>query len=317
MLRDWLKVLTAETDPRVIMSRSGESPYLTRWYLLGLQRTPDPERAGQLLDDAPEPTTWWERLGARSPVNVFLHRFHRSDEDVALHNHPWAWGLAFVLVGGYVEERRVGDRVLRRKVKPWRFNLVTAETFHRVDLLEEDAWTLFIAGPKRATWYFWDREKLRRAPWREFIDEIRKGIPAGWKRDSREGGVTLDGERTTERPVGLLWRLLGFGPSVCLECPANPQCARYAECEAEAAAFQEAMEREGLHLYEQVGADVRINGKPVGKLVDLTLEGAEASGLGMDDALELCTRCNGTGTTHPPEPGGACLECGGWGELVK
>lgn len=103
--------------PRVITDReTGGRPYLSRYYLFGKSR-----------DGADE-------SGSPVPFNVFLHRFHRSDDDGALHSHPWEWAVSFVLVGGYSEERRVGDEVERREVRPFSFNVITDEDFHRVDL---------------------------------------------------------------------------------------------------------------------------------------------------------------------------------------
>lgn len=60
---------------------------------------------------------------------LFLHRFRRGDEDRELHNHPW-WGLSLVLVGGYLEERRVwaagGERVETRRLRPGALNLIAS-----------------------------------------------------------------------------------------------------------------------------------------------------------------------------------------------
>lgn len=157
--------------PRVITGRDGASPYLSRWYLLGAAR----DNTGHVVE-----ASWQERL----PFNLFLHRFHRSDDDGALHSHPWKWSVAFVLAGGYSEERRVGDDVIRREVRPGRLNFIAATDYHRVDLLERDAWTLFFAGPKAGTWFFWDRDKKARAPWRAFCDWTEgKSAEPTWEPD--------------------------------------------------------------------------------------------------------------------------------------
>ena len=175
-LRNALLWLSARLPkPRVIYDREGGTPYLSRWYLIGNFNT-DVEFAGQ----SSEPTK-------RRPFELYLHRFHRSDDDSTLHNHPWRWALSLVLVGGYSEERRVGDRVVRRNVWPLRFNFVRGSDYHRVDLFGQDAWTLFLVGPKVSSWYFWDRDLKARMHWRRFIDVKRNGAVHEWEPDSRGG----------------------------------------------------------------------------------------------------------------------------------
>lgn len=96
----------------------------------------------------------------RKLFGVYLHRFHRGDLDRSLHNHPWRWSFSIILTNGYVEERwnpktkRVDKHVLR----PGSINVIRANDFHRVDLLnpDQDAWTLFFAGKRLSgLWGFW------------------------------------------------------------------------------------------------------------------------------------------------------------------
>jgi hypothetical protein len=117
--------------PDVIIG-GAENPYMRRWFVL-----------------------------PRNPVfNIYLHEFLRSDDDRALHDHPWA-NLSILLDGAYVEHtirdgginvrtfRRAGDWVLRR-----------ARAAHRVELIDDLAgrpmrcWTLFITGPRLREWGF-------------------------------------------------------------------------------------------------------------------------------------------------------------------
>lgn len=169
------------SEPRVIFDREGGTPYLSRWYLIGVRRGNDAALRGQFVDEQANAS-----LMARLPFNLFLHRFHRSDDDGALHNHPWAWSLSLMLAGGYSEERRDGDSVVRRVVRPWSFNFIRGTDYHRVDLLEPDAWSLFLVGPKVSSWYFWDRNTRARANWRDFI-AAKRGLSddARWQPDSR------------------------------------------------------------------------------------------------------------------------------------
>ncbi len=57
-------------------------------------------------------------------------------------------------------------------------NVIEPDTFHRVDLLSNDAWSLCITGPKvaradgEASWSFWDRDTGALTPWREFVTRL-------------------------------------------------------------------------------------------------------------------------------------------------
>ena len=102
--------------------------------------------------------------------HVYLHRIERSDEDDALHSHPWS-ANALILVEGYREELRVVDvtcptgfDIERHRFKPGDVNSIEADTFHRIDLIDgRPAWTILLTGPKiaradgEASWSFWDR----------------------------------------------------------------------------------------------------------------------------------------------------------------
>lgn len=152
--------------PRVIYDRAGESPYLSRYYLTA--KPPQTGATGQTKRDV-------ER---RPPIEIYLHRFHRGDDGAELHNHPWAWSFSLILAGGYREERRIGSRVVSRIVRPLTLNFIGHDDFHRVDLLEDDAWSLFVAGPKVSSWAFWNRETRETIPWREHITRLRG---EGWE----------------------------------------------------------------------------------------------------------------------------------------
>lgn len=102
--------------------------------------------------------------------HVYLHRIERSDEDSALHDHPWP-ANALILVEGYREERRVVDVTMptrydveRQRFKPGDVNPIMTDTFHRIDLIDgRPAWTILLTGPKvqrphgQDSWSFWDR----------------------------------------------------------------------------------------------------------------------------------------------------------------
>lgn len=104
-----------------------DNPYLLRWFVI-----------------------------PRNPVcNVYLHLFLRSDDDRALHDHPWL-NCSVLLEGSYVEhqirqggvhmkiERRAGDYTVR-----WSGRLA-----HRIELIDGPCWTVFITGPRYRQWGF-------------------------------------------------------------------------------------------------------------------------------------------------------------------
>ena len=154
--------------PRTIYSRLGNGPYLSRYYIAGRQRDDDEHPLVQKLERR-KVLIRTERYG------TYLHHFHRGDEELELHSHPWLWAASLILVGGYIEERRHGDRVKRRAYVPGQWSFLRASTFHRVSLIEEDAWTLFVTGPKLEpdTWHFWNRVSGEKTEWREFIRRVR------------------------------------------------------------------------------------------------------------------------------------------------
>lgn len=163
--------------PRVIHSRDGESPYLSRWYITKRPTMPNGTQPFDKYGDPRDGIVWPdERFG------LYMHRFHRGDDDVELHSHPWDWALSFVFAGGYVEERRVDGvfgehRVITRTVLPFSFNFIRSNDFHRVELLEDDAWSLFLVGPKTKSWGFWNRATNAFTPWKEFIAQASLSAP--------------------------------------------------------------------------------------------------------------------------------------------
>lgn len=127
-------------------------PYLHRWYLI--------------------PRNRW--------LNLYLHHFMRSDDDRAMHDHPW-WWMSVILAGpGYYEHTPTG--IFWRK--PWRPRFGKATALHRVELShigqpyhpydwpETPVWTLFLTGPRVREWGFQCPKGWTH--WRIFC-----GLPAG------------------------------------------------------------------------------------------------------------------------------------------
>ena len=95
----------------------------------------------------------WHVVPRNEVCNVYLHKIMRSDDDRALHDHPWN-NTTWVLEGGYWEHLMGGYRV-------WRPAGWTGErqatTLHRLELdpaRAPCALTLFTTGPKLREWGF-------------------------------------------------------------------------------------------------------------------------------------------------------------------
>lgn len=119
---DW-----ASNRPAHMVIGGHEAPYLLRWYLI-----------------------------PRNPVfNIYVHLFLRSDDDRALHDHPWV-NCSILLLGEYVEHQIAQGGInikTLRKAGDW-YIRPSGKIAHRVELNNGPCWTLFITGPKYRQWGF-------------------------------------------------------------------------------------------------------------------------------------------------------------------
>lgn len=122
---------------------------------------------------APYMLRWW--LIPRNPVfNIYLHRMLRSDDDRALHDHPWV-SLSLCLMGRLIEHDLKGQRLIEAGQWRWR----GAGYAHRLEIIdlpvdaEGGAWTLFVTGPRIREWGFLCPKGWRH--WREFCAPSAKG----------------------------------------------------------------------------------------------------------------------------------------------
>lgn len=110
--------------PKRVIVNCDRKPYLTRWFLVRF--------------------AW---------LGVFLHYFHRSDEDRALHDHPWSF-ITIILWRGYLEHTPKGCFRRWPGQVCWR----PAEWKHRVELIGgKPAVTIVVRFRKRREWGFWER----------------------------------------------------------------------------------------------------------------------------------------------------------------
>lgn len=136
----------------------GDSPYLKRWYVIPRNRL----------------------------FNIYVHQFLRSDDDRALHDHPWI-NLSVLLHGRYEEITRdwleswwTGGPAFRSVIRsaggmkvrlPWKA--------HRLGLInDQPCITLFITGPKMRAWGFHCPKSSPAGGWRhwkQFTDPANPG----------------------------------------------------------------------------------------------------------------------------------------------
>lgn len=96
----------------------------------------------------------WHVIPRNPLFNIYLHKFISSDDDRALHDHPW-WSVSFLLKGGLLEVSPMlhGWQHWRR-IKRF-VPVLRRPTFaHRLIVAEGPAWTLFITGPVTREWGF-------------------------------------------------------------------------------------------------------------------------------------------------------------------
>lgn len=151
-------IAIAQRRPPDFVIGGAERPYLRRWWL-----TP----WSGLYRDVERPTLW-QGFVRRLP-GIYLHQFLRSDDDRALHDHPWA-NLSIVLRGRYVEHTiDAGGIEHRHELQAGDWRLRPSGRFaHRIELLtvadyvasQPDngapmpCWTLFVTGPRYREWGF-------------------------------------------------------------------------------------------------------------------------------------------------------------------
>lgn len=122
---------------------------------------------------------WLLRPRKWCPISIRVHHILRSDDDRALHDHPFHY-CSIILRGGYVEVRPAklpnGPR-FGLNVSRWHgagsVLFRPASSAHRLEILHGgEAWSLFIMSRKVRTWGFWTPYGW--CPWDEYLapDEV-------------------------------------------------------------------------------------------------------------------------------------------------
>jgi len=96
---------------------------------------------------------WW-RIPRNDRANVYIHRFRHSDDDRALHDHPYP-SCSMVLEGSYVEHTIAQGGIHHRRVaRAGDITFRGARAAHRIELTEGECWSLFLTGPRVRDWGF-------------------------------------------------------------------------------------------------------------------------------------------------------------------
>lgn len=141
------------------MSVTSQYPSIVQWFRLWLAGQPHQVIGG--LDD-PYLRRWY--VIPRNPwLNIYVHHFLRSDDDRALHDHPW-WFVSLMLRGRYAEITDQGTRWRRAgsiafRPATWRHR-VQLDSNSWVSDRELPCWTLIVTGRRSRTWGFWCKKTL-------------------------------------------------------------------------------------------------------------------------------------------------------------
>ena len=125
--------------------------------------------------------------GKRRP-HIYLHHIMRSDDDRALHDHPWKF-TSLMLAGMYEEVTPYKDQnvenifdvfydkcysgpLVKERIHAPAIIRHKAEDRHRLILRPgHTVWTLVFASEREREWGFWMRGKF--VPWREFTAKMK------------------------------------------------------------------------------------------------------------------------------------------------
>lgn len=148
-------------------------------------------------------TLRWHIIPKNRLFNIYLHKFLLSDEDRALHCHPWH-NISILVCGSYTEYVKTGPVTVeafvrnqgfvyaRRAVAAHRIELFNERVATEVEVRPKATWingtrkthkfelrpkpviTLFITGPKIREWGFLCPNGWRH--WRVFCDERDHGV---------------------------------------------------------------------------------------------------------------------------------------------
>jgi hypothetical protein len=155
---------------RVITTRDGKEPYLTRYLL---SAGPDDFPGLLKLFGVTEADERAKAVHRGREGLIYLHHIHRADDDPNPHTHPWE-GFSLILRGGYKEELympsgeierfRDGQRYMLMPTSctfrtmtpggPFAWNSIQSTKPHRISTLLGDTWSLVQTTNRVSSWGF-------------------------------------------------------------------------------------------------------------------------------------------------------------------
>lgn len=114
----------------------------------------------------------WYLIPRNKIFNIYLHKFSKSDDDRALHDHPW-FSVSFLIKGELIEHLLSRKRHVPYLIPVFR----SAKHAHRLEVVKSPVWTVFLTGPVIRKWGFLCPAGWKY--WKDFTDETGKNIGAG------------------------------------------------------------------------------------------------------------------------------------------
>ncbi len=114
----------------------------------------------------------WFLIRKPGRINLYLHKYLGSDDDRALHDHPWR--SLSLLLWGHLEEHTPNGV---KRIYPFIPKYRSAQYTHRIVLKSPFAITLFLTGRKQREWGFHCPKGW--VHWREFTDDTGRHTGAG------------------------------------------------------------------------------------------------------------------------------------------
>jgi hypothetical protein len=160
-----LERLTANLPFRRITGDNGEL-YLERYFLFAI---------------GPRRNPW---------VTAYIHRFVASDPDRGFHDHPWRWAVSVILSGSYMEVVTKNGDITKfpvgRHKTPGAITTFGPNHKHRVELVSDECWTLFVHGRWIRPWGFYrcvfGKSPYGRASTAWLYEQYSDKCTAGWWR---------------------------------------------------------------------------------------------------------------------------------------